>query len=58
LKIIMLAAVTLFIVGAVAETRHTHTVWGQDAFFWLLLGLGCWTLEYAVGDKYAKRLHR
>lgn len=54
----MLAAVALFIVGAVAETRQTHTVWGQDAFFWLLLGLGCWTLEYAVGDKYAKRLHR
>src|SRR2546430_17141035 len=38
LKIIMLAAVALFVVGAIAEGRDTHTVWGQGGTFLVLLG--------------------
>ena len=57
LKIIMLAAVALFVVGAIAEARDTHTVWGQGGTFWMLLGFAAVALEFAV-PTYAARLHR
>jgi predicted cobalt transporter CbtA len=57
LKIIMLAAVALFVVGAIAEARDTHTVWGQGGMFWMLLGFAAVALEFAV-PRYAGRLHR
>jgi hypothetical protein len=57
LKIIMLAAVALFVVGAIAEARYTHTVWGQGGTFWMLLGFAAVALEFAA-PTYAARLHR
>jgi hypothetical protein len=57
LKIIMLAAVALFVVGAIAEARDTHTVWGQGGTFWMLLGFAAVALEFAA-PTYAARLHR
>jgi len=57
MKIIMLAAVVLFVVGAIAETRHTRTVWGQGGTFWMLLGFAAVALEFAA-PTYAARLHR
>jgi predicted cobalt transporter CbtA len=57
LKIIMLAAVALFVVGAIAEARDTHTVWGQGGMFWMLLGFAAVALEFAV-PRYAGRLYR
>lgn len=57
LKIIMLAAVPLFVVGAIAEARGTHTVWGQGGTFWMLLGFAAVALEFAA-PRYTGRLHR
>jgi hypothetical protein len=56
LKIIMLAAVALFIVGAIAEARDTHTVWGQGGTLWMLLGFAAVALEFTA-PAYAARLH-
>jgi hypothetical protein len=53
----MLAAVALLIVGAIAEARDTHTVWGQGATFWMLLGFAAVAFEFAAPG-YAKRLRR
>jgi succinate-acetate transporter protein len=57
LKIIMLTAVVLFVVGAIAEARDTHTVWGQGGTFWMLLGFAAVALEFAA-PRYAGRLRR
>jgi hypothetical protein len=57
LKIITLAAVALFVVGAIAEAQDTHTVWGQGSTFWMLLGFAAVALEFAA-PTYAARLHR
>ena len=57
MKIIMLAAVALFVIAAIAETRDTHTVWGQGSTFWMLLGFAAVTFEFAVPG-YARRLRR
>jgi hypothetical protein len=57
MKIIMLAAVALFAIGAIAEARDTHTVWGQGSTFWMLLGFAAVAFEFAVPG-YARRLHR
>ena len=57
MKIIMLAAVVLFLLGAIAEARDTHTVWGQGSTFWMLLGFAAVALEFAA-PRYTARLHR
>jgi hypothetical protein len=57
MRIIMLAAVALFVVGAIAVARDTHTVWGQGATFWMLLGFAAVALEFAA-PRYATRLRR
>jgi hypothetical protein len=57
LKIIMLTAVVMFVVGAIAEARDTHTVWGQGSMFWMLLGFAAVALEFAV-PRYAGRFYR
>ena len=57
MKIITLAAVALFIIGAIAEARDTHTVWGQGSTFWMLLGFAAVAFEFAVPG-YARRLRR
>jgi predicted cobalt transporter CbtA len=57
LKIIRLAAVALFVVGAIAEARDTHTVWSQGGLFWMLLGFAAVAFEFAA-PTYAARLHR
>jgi len=57
MKIIMLAAVAMFLIGAIAEARDTHTVWGQGSTFWMLLGFAAVAFEFAVPG-YAGRLRR
>lgn len=57
MKIIMLAAVVLFVVAAIAEARNTHTVWGQGGMFWMLLGFAAVALEFAA-PRYASRFRR
>lgn len=57
MKIIMLGAVALFIIGAIAEARNTHTVWGQNSTFWMLLGFAAVAFEFAA-PRYASRLRR
>jgi hypothetical protein len=57
MRIIMLAAVAVFVIGAIAEARDTHTVWGQGATFWMLLGFAAVAFEFAVPG-YAARLRR
>jgi hypothetical protein len=57
MKIIMLAAVGMFLVGAIAEARDTHTVWGQGGTFWMLLDFAAVAFEFAVPG-YASRLRR
>ena len=52
-----LAAVALFVVGAIAEARHTHTVWGQGGMFWMLLGFAAVAFEFAA-PRYTARLRR
>jgi hypothetical protein len=57
MRIIMLAAVAVFVVGAITEARDTHTVWGQGATFWMLLGFAAVAFEFAVPG-YVVRLRR
>ena len=57
MKIIMLAAAVLFVVGAIAAARNTHTVWGQGSTFWMLLGFAAVALEFAA-PRYTSRLRR
>jgi predicted cobalt transporter CbtA len=57
MKIIMLAAVALFVIAAIAEARDTHTVWGQGSTFWMLLGFAAVAFEFAAPG-YARRLRR
>jgi predicted cobalt transporter CbtA len=57
MKIIMVVAAALFVVGAIAEARDTHTVWGQGAMFWMLLGFAAVALEFAA-PRYTARLRR
>jgi hypothetical protein len=57
MRIVMLAAVALFVVGAIAEARDTHTVWGQGGMFWMLLGFAAVALEFAA-PRYTARLRR
>jgi hypothetical protein len=57
MKIIMLAAVALFVIAAIAEARDTHTVPGQGSIFWMLLGFAAVAFEFATPG-YARRLRR
>jgi hypothetical protein len=38
----------LFVIGAIATTRHDHTAFGQGYVFWLMLGLAAWALSTHV----------
>jgi hypothetical protein len=59
MKFLLLAGTVLFVVGAIAETRSTHTVWDQNSVFWMLLGFAAIALDVALsGSKYGKHLQR
>ncbi len=58
MKIWAIVAALMFVIGALAETRDTHTVWGQGSMFWLLLGLVALALDFATGFTYAVRRRR
>ncbi len=57
MRFLLLAAAGLFVVGALAEARDTHTVWGQGGTFWMLLGFAAVALELAL-PAYRARLGR
>jgi hypothetical protein len=59
MKFLLLAATVLFVIGAIAEARNTHTVWGQNSVFWMLIAFAAIALDVALaGGPYEKHLKR